>query len=381
MKMKRFNFLMILAAGFLLTNCQEISPIPALEYVPIESMTMTTESATLSPQQKLALELDVLPENYSDSIRWSSSSLCVTVDAYGMVTAEYSGTATITAIAGDFSVKTTCEITVNEDYVDEYGINHGPGIEIYGTVWAPVNCGFHKDDFKYGKLYQWGRVDGQGYGDSDVTYGYEDAEIPFIESEALPFGEIPEPEVFYMPDPSIHPTETFWYQWISPREDDTPGLDGITDWNELRNTDAFRHNPGMGSPCPKGWKVPTLSEFMTLSPNHSDDLHNNSTVVDALGGDTPMKLNGRWFGPNHATATAENPNGCIFLPIPGERTPNGGKCSSRNSYASYWTSTPFYDEETAEGGAHMIYFWGTQVVTTWRFARGYGYPVRCVKIK
>ena len=40
------------------------------------------------------------------------------------------------------------------DYIDEYGINHGPGVEIGGVVWAPVNCGYHETDFKYGKLYQ-----------------------------------------------------------------------------------------------------------------------------------------------------------------------------------------------------------------------------------
>ena len=44
------------------------------------------------------------------------------------------------------------------DYIDEYGINHGPGVKIGETVWAPVNCGYHAEDFKYGKLYQWGSM-------------------------------------------------------------------------------------------------------------------------------------------------------------------------------------------------------------------------------
>lgn len=377
--MKRLTYcLMIPATLFLLAGCQEKNTLPALEYVPIESMSMNTERATLSPQEKLVIELDVVPENYTDDIRWISSSPCITVDDYGTVTAQYSGTATVTAISGDFTVKTSCVITVNNDYVDEYGINHGPGIEIRGTIWAPVNCGFHKEDFKYGKLYQWGRVDGQGYGDAGQTYGFEDAEIPEIEMEALPFGEIPEPDVFYIPDPSLHPTETFWYQWISPREDGTPGLDGTTDWNELGLTEEFKDNPGIGNPCPKGWKVPTLNEFLSLSPNFTDDLGTHSTVVDHMGGNSPMGLPGRWFGPNHAAATSENPNGCIFLPIAGERSPNGGSSSSRNQYASYWTSSPYFDESTSEGGAYMVYFWGAQVVARWRFARGYGYAVRCV---
>jgi hypothetical protein len=34
----------------------------------------------------------------------------------------------------------------SNDYIDEYGVNHGPGVEIDGVVWAPVNCGYHKDD-------------------------------------------------------------------------------------------------------------------------------------------------------------------------------------------------------------------------------------------
>lgn len=48
------------------------------------------------------------------------------------------------------------------DYVDEYGINHGQGIEVGGVIWAPVNCGYKaatadSKGFPYGKLYQWGR--------------------------------------------------------------------------------------------------------------------------------------------------------------------------------------------------------------------------------
>ena len=50
------------------------------------------------------------------------------------------------------------------DYIDEYGINHGGGILIDTVLWAPVNCGYHEIDYPYGKLYQWGRKHGQGYG-------------------------------------------------------------------------------------------------------------------------------------------------------------------------------------------------------------------------
>ena len=54
------------------------------------------------------------------------------------------------------------------DYIDEYGVNHGPGIKVGIHIWSPVNCGYHATDYKYGKLYQWGRLYGQGFGD-DAT--------------------------------------------------------------------------------------------------------------------------------------------------------------------------------------------------------------------
>ena len=63
------------------------------------------------------------------------------------------------------------------DYIDEYGVNHGPGIKVGIHIWSPVNCGYHATDYKYGKLYQWGRLYGQGFGD--------DATVPTCESGAV----------------------------------------------------------------------------------------------------------------------------------------------------------------------------------------------------
>ena len=74
--------------------------------------------------------------------------------------------------------------TQSGDYVDEYGINHGQGVKIGETVWAPVNCGYHATDYQYGKLYQWGRKYGQGYSgslyDGDWNYlgEYSDVTTP-----------------------------------------------------------------------------------------------------------------------------------------------------------------------------------------------------------
>ena len=79
------------------------------------------------------------------------------------------------------------------EYIDEYGINRGQGIVIDGIIWAPVNCGYHETDFKYGKLYQWGRKYGQGYdGDlydskNKVIGTYTDVVVPLIQAGPVEF--------------------------------------------------------------------------------------------------------------------------------------------------------------------------------------------------
>ena len=99
-----------------------------------------------------------------------------------VITLNISGNTTAEARSAEVLVTTTSgiisqSIAINQlggnppqpgDYVDEYGINHGQGVKIGEVIWAPVNCGYHATDFKYGKLYQWGRKYGQGY-DGDAT--------------------------------------------------------------------------------------------------------------------------------------------------------------------------------------------------------------------
>src|SRR5574344_1768802 len=54
------------------------------------------------------------------------------------------------------------------DYIYK-SFDYGAGTTISSTTWAPVNCGYDATNYKYGKLYQWGRKDGQGYDSNDAT--------------------------------------------------------------------------------------------------------------------------------------------------------------------------------------------------------------------
>ncbi len=110
------------------------------------------------------------------------------------------------------------------DYVDEYGINHGGGILIGDVLWAPVNCGYHATDYPYGKLYQWGRKHGQGYGApfTKLTKVTDNADKTTAEIVPAP---------------------------VTPAE-------------------ALKHPKY--DPCPEGWRVPELFDFKSLAEHYSD---------------------------------------------------------------------------------------------------------------
>jgi hypothetical protein len=161
--------------------------------VPVSYVNLNSTSLKLYEGYVAQLTATVGPKDATDkTVVWSSDNPAVaSVDQTGQVTALQSGTTKISATAG--GKVATCSVTVsavavaNADYIDEYGVNHGKGTAIGMAVWAPVNCGYHKDDYKYGKLYQWGRKYGQGYSGAiyDVNGNYvgevSDATVPTIE--------------------------------------------------------------------------------------------------------------------------------------------------------------------------------------------------------
>ena len=146
------------------------------------------------------------------------------------------------------------------NYIDEYGVNHGKGIKMGDIVWAPVNCGYHKNDFKYGKLYQWGRKYGQGYkgtmsdGSGNNTGEYSDSTYP--SGDNIVAGPVDGSygydsaykDVFFLSDGNP-------YDWASKQD--------FTKWNigteesPIKNTEF--------DPCPEGWRIPSYNELRSLT--------------------------------------------------------------------------------------------------------------------
>ena len=138
------------------------------DIVYITDIALNESSITIEAHSEKRLSATIYPADASDKrVVWDSSNHNVaTITNYGLVRAISEGEAIISATSGNKTVY--CNVSViprsyhDGDYVDEYGINHGPGVEINSVVWAPVNCGYHEENFPYGKYYQWGRRFGQG---------------------------------------------------------------------------------------------------------------------------------------------------------------------------------------------------------------------------
>ena len=267
-----------------------------------------------------------------------SSSAVFNVGPWEEEATEYSGSITIdNELAGATLI----------DYVDEYGINQGKGINIDGTIWAPVNCGYHATDFKYGKLYQWGRKYGQGSDGSIYSGGltsigsYSDATTPSAKygGVSLSVGnDINNANIFYKGDEDVD------YDWVSPQNDKL--------WNSGTEEAPVKTEY---DPCPEGWRVPTYDELV--------DLRRNRSAWSTEGGQY-----GYWFsGPVSYTATAPQ----IFLSAAGNINDEARE-NYRGSQGSYWSSRP------TSSSAYYFFFDNSSFVM-YNTSRSYGHSVRCVQ--
>ena len=129
------------------------------------SISLNLSSLKLYVGDATSIKATVKPRDYVDqNIIWTSDNPeVVTVDQSGRVVALSTGVANIFAKVAGAESYSKIIVSPLTDYVDEFGVNHGIGVAIGNAIWAPVNCGYHKDNYKYGKLYQWGRKYGQGY--------------------------------------------------------------------------------------------------------------------------------------------------------------------------------------------------------------------------
>lgn len=248
------------------------------------------------------------------------------------------------------------EWTTRQDYIvhyiDEYGVDRGAGIPIEETVngvsktviWAPVNLGY-SENYPYGKLYQWGRKDGQGYGPAN---GNDEAgnKVTVTTSTAAPGVPLsnPDPGTFYG---EYNDRVMDWY---------AAAFDEMfrNEWNEINETEHI------GNPCPVGWRVPTRYDLDGLKANMSP-----WTSKD--------EQNGNYFRGSNVSLPDES---SLFLPASGLRLcfdGNGGYGGQgRDHDARYWSSSTLNNS-----GAYYLCFTGYYASID-QNGRAFGYSVRCV---
>ena len=298
------------------------------ELIPVESITLSESTVTLSTGSSISLAAAIVPANANHQFAywWLENDEVATVDSEGNVTAISEGTVTITAMAGMQTA--TCEVVVIEGkkYVDEYGVDHGAGVEIDGVVWAPVNCGYHETDFPYGKYYQWGRKFGQKYSPSymngpageSVLLNEKYADIFFWASYGTPFD---------------------WYGYSDP-----------TLWNTGTEEAPVKTKY---DPCPEGWRVPTYTELTALSANRDSEM----SVHDGQ--------KGYWFNDMAQNSGSTG----VFLPAAGFIYYDAGSYD-QGKEGCYWSSTA-----SSKYYSQRYSFTRTNSMDT---CRGNGFSVRCV---
>lgn len=333
--------------------------------IPVGKIVLNQSALTLADNFVYVLTAKINPVDATDqTISWSSDNSTVAiVDDAGAVKTISSGTAIITAEAG--GVTAVCTIKVIEraeatcDYIDEYGVNHGKGIAIGDVVWAPVNCGYHSSDFKYGKLYQWGRKFGQGYSGSFYESGtfypegtYEDALICEVVQ-----GPISLQSGQQESNSNVHYEVTDSpNDWLSPQNDLL--------WNSGTEENPIKTEY---DPCPNGWRVPTGGELELLIKN----------VAIFASVDEQFEQFGKCYSGEY-TILENGPY--VFLPAAGcnNRSRGDAKYSGdlRDQAFFYWSS------EVSNGQSYAyrkLYADSDSYSYLRRVDRYYGCSVRCVQ--
>lgn len=324
--------------GDLSSSCTVVVSEPV---IPVTKVIVDPSELELSKGGKASLAVTLQPADATDkTVVWSSDAPEIAdVDQNGTVMAISEGSAVITAKSGEVSgtcVVTVAAVAAGDNYIDEYGIDHGPGIKIstfsYGDIiWAPVNCGYHATDYKYGKIYQWGRKYGQGYTGSD-------AEAPVIAKGGVTLEDGQDPDnanTFF---------EGVGNDWLGESDDKL--------WNSGTEEAPVKTE---NDPCPDGWRVPTYNELTSLQSRQSSSWTTNDDGQQ-----------GYWF------SDSKDPSQTFFLPAAG-RIKSWGDPADRDSNGYYWSSKPYNN-----GAANMQSMSKYSVSGSSNY-RCYGYSVRCVK--
>lgn len=350
----------VLRSSLLVMPTVKVGDLPdndqTIDEIPVNAIDFNYTNMTIPPMVEYTLSTKIIPIDASNqSLTWSSScSSIASVDQTGTITSLSDGVTTITAVANNGIYK-TCTVTVismadaNVDYEDEYNVNHGKGISLGNIVWAPVNCGYHETEYPYGKLYQWGRKHGQGYGKN------YDSHAPTISEGPVSIVSVKKEES----NNTFYTSKTGDWDWLSPSNDEL--------WNNGTDENPIKTE---FDPCPTGWRVPTKGELEELLSNHS--------LISPL----TDKVKGMWFSGIYTYLE------CVphfFLLAAGYREGYDGNLYNVSYQSSLYSGNycGYYWSSSLENQYNLPYFMDFEYRNNYygigRVERSRGYSIRCVQ--
>lgn len=136
----------------------EVKTFETLQAVPATSVSLSTVALQMFPGEKSRLTAFVKPDDTTDKVTWKSSNTNVATVVDGVVTANNTGEAIISAMAGD--QKAECKVTVSTTV--DLGLS---------VKWAAFNLGANKAE-EYGRYFAWGEISTKSvYSWSTYKYG------------------------------------------------------------------------------------------------------------------------------------------------------------------------------------------------------------------
>lgn len=193
----------------------------------------------------------------------------------------------------------------------------GDYVPMDNLLWYPVNVGATEEHPYGGKYFQWGRKDGQLPWQEDNTYSVKKS----VFGEDGLFVGTPDPKVTYI-------TGNNSPCWFDKKLDNLSPVNHPFDWPAVDTA------PGMGNPCPEGWRIPTIAEWKRFK--------------DSFGmGEVKTHTDGYMY--NECPKSYSTIPYSLILPITREMNylylenfetynPRFGSSSSVHPYGSYWCS-------------------------------------------